>query len=209
MIGSMMQITKLEEIKRGRIQVWLNDEPAFTLRTEDVKAFRLQEGGQLDDQLYRQICDTVLAAQAKERCLKILEAGNRTSYELQSRLEKEGFPAEVARDAVAYAAGFHYVDDYRYALRYIENKGGRKSRMEITMQLRAKGVPDDVMEQAFEDREEGSEEEAVLYWIEKKHFSPETADRDEIRRFTAFLQRKGFSYGAVRNAIEKSLQKSD
>ena len=205
----MMQITKLEEVKRDRVRIWLNDEPAMVLRAEDVKTFRLQEGMELNEQLRQQICEEVLVKDARQRCLKILEAGDRTEYQLRSRLLEEGFPPEAADEAVSYAAGFHYVDDYRYALRYIENKGNRKSRMEITAQLRARGVPDDVLERAFEDREEGSEEEAVMYWIEKKHFSPLTADSDEIRKFAQFLQRKGFSYRAVRSAIEKSGQKSD
>ena len=45
------------------------------------------------------------------------------------------------------------------------------------------------------------EKEQIVRWINKKHFSPETATLQEKQKIMSFLYRKGFSIDNIRSAL--------
>ena len=66
-----------------------------------------------------------------------------------------------------------------------------KSRREIRAQLQQKGVPAELIDDAFEAcGDESGEAEAVRRLLEKKRFDPACADEREMQRIYGYLARK-------------------
>ena len=79
----------------------------------------------------------------------------------------------------------------------------------IEMDLTAKGVARELIEEAFAGIEESGdgpdEAKLALMWLSRRHFDPETADISEKRRMAAFLYRKGIGGETVRRAVDGRL----
>ena len=141
---------------------------------------------------------------AKLRCMHLLEKRDYTEKELRQKLEngKTEYPEEQIDGAIAYVKSFHYVDDGRYACKYIEAMQSRKSRRQIEQELYQKGVDRELIQEAFEETGEVPEEEQIARWMEKRNYHPEEADLKEKQRMYAFLARKGFRADNIQRAMK-------
>ena len=129
---------------------------------------------------------------AKRRALHILERSDRTEQELREKLSKNYLP-EVVDAAVEYVKSYHYIDDHRYAVNYLNSRGRVKSSRQVEQELLyKKGISKAVLEEAREEAEPQDEREQIRRWIEKKHIDPVNAAPEEKRRFYQFLRRRGF-----------------
>lgn len=145
-----------------------------------------------------------LKKRARLRCMHLLERRDYTEKQLRDKLRmgKTEYPPEVIEDAVQYVKGYRYVDDARYACRYVENMKERKSRRQIEQELYQRGISRELAQAAFEQVQEVPEEELILSWIKKRRYDAENADVKERQRMYAFLARKGFSQGAISRALQ-------
>lgn len=147
--------------------------------------------------------DQDMQKRAKLRCMHLLEKRDYTEKELRDKLRTGSTPytEEQIDGAIEYVKSFHYVDDGRYAEKYISYMGDRKSRKQIEMELYRKGVDRELVELAFEESDEVSEEEQIARWMRKKNFDPLTADPKEKQRMYGFLMRKGFRRDYINRAM--------
>lgn len=129
---------------------------------------------------------------AKRRALHILERSDRTEQELRDKLLKNYLP-EVVDAAVEYVKSYHYIDDHRYAVNYLNSRGKVKSSRQVEQELLyKKGISKSVLEGALEEAEPQDERAQIRRWMEKKHMDPAVANQNEKRRFYQFLLRRGF-----------------
>ena len=129
---------------------------------------------------------------ARHRALHILERSDRTEQELRAKLERN-YRAEAVEDAISYVKQYHYLDDRRYAVNYLNSRGRVKSRRQVEQELLyKKGISKEILEEACTEAEPQDEREQIRRWMEKKQIHPETADPNELRRFYLFLMRRGF-----------------
>lgn len=140
---------------------------------------------------------------AKLRCMHLLEKRDYTEMELRRKLQQGRTPytEEEIDSAIEYVKGYHYVDDGRYAGKYIECMSSRKSRRQIEQELAQKGVDRELVQLAFEEADEIPEDEQIEAWMRKRHYDPESADPKERQRMYAFLARKGFQAENIRRAL--------
>ena len=141
---------------------------------------------------------------AKLRCMHLLEKRDYTEKELRQKLTagKTEYTQEEMDIAIDYVKSFHYVDDGRYACKYIEAMSSRKSRRQIEQELYQKGVDKELIQEAFEVTGEVPEEEQIARWMEKRNFHSEEADLKEKQRMYAFLARKGFRAENIQRAMK-------
>lgn len=129
---------------------------------------------------------------AKHRALYLLERCDQTEQELRTKLSRNYEP-EIVEEAIRYVKQYGYIDDKRYAVNYLKSRCQIKSRRQVEQELLYKrGISREVLAEACEEIEPQNECLLIRRWMEKKHFSPETATREEQRRFYQFLMRRGF-----------------
>ena len=133
----------------------------------------------------------------------LLEKMDRTEAQIREKLRQGFYPEEIIEDAVAYVKGYHYLDDSRYAENYVRNQMEKKSPRKIQMELMAKGIDRELAEKALEEEcQRENEQELILKWVEKKHYSAQTADLKEKQRMYQFLMRKGFQSDDILHVLD-------
>ncbi len=202
-----MTVTKLEPYPKGkgRVSVYLNDKFAFVLYKGELSQYGIEEGLQVDDEVYERILDETLIPRAKKRGMNLLMSMDRTEADMRRKLGDGGYPAEAVDAAIDYLISFHYIDDLRYAGEYIRFKSSSMSRRQMSVKLTEKGVAKDIIEKAFLQFEEESgsapdetERQLIQKLIAKRHpGGTENLDNTEKQKLRAYLFRKGFSMSAI------------
>lgn len=139
--------------------------------------------------------------QAKLKALSLLTDMDRTEQQLRQKLKQKKYEDDVIEQAIAYVKSFGYIDDTKYAKRFVENRKKTKSRQEIMALLSQKGIKRDTILNALEECY-GSEDasEAIRRLAEKKHYSEAGTDAEK-KKIYDYLMRKGFSYEDIRRVI--------
>ena len=198
-----MKVTGIEPCSKTKYKISLDGKFAFVLYKGELSRFYIREGEELSEETQQKIYSDVLLKRAKLRALHLLSDMDRTENALREKLRLGLYPQEIIDAAVGYVRSFGYLNDARYAENFVRSRQGMKSRREIRAQLLQKGVPSEMIEDAFEAcGEEGGEADAIRRLLEKKRFDPVCADEREIQRLYGYLARKGFSYETVRQVIQ-------
>ena len=200
-----MTVSRIEELSKSRYRIYIDEEFAFVLYKGELRLYKITVGGELDKADYQEIMTVLLPKRAKLRAMNLLTAKEYTVKLLRDKLKDGGYPESIIEEALEYVAGYHYIDDLRYAVGYITDHESTRSRRRIEQDLMGKGIDSVTLEQAWLKWEEqgGEQDEAAMIQalLEKKHYDPDTADDKEKQRMYGFLMRKGFSGEAVRRAV--------
>ncbi len=200
-----MIITELVEASKSRVKVYIDDEFAFVLYKGELRKYGIVLGQQLDENYFNEIMNEVLPKRAKLRCMNLLKSKDYTREQLRLKLKQGGYPEQVSEQALDYVASYKYIDDYRYAMDYIQCSQGLRSKRKIENDLKKRGVFPDVINKVWEQwMDEGNtidEDELIRQLLLKKNFVKEEASEKEIRRMYGFLVRKGFDVDKISKAL--------
>ena len=144
---------------------------------------------------------------ARELAYRYLALRDRSQKELRDYFSRKEVPAEAAEAVLDDFIKAGYIDDRRFAVIYarglIERRG--LSRYALMMELKRKGVSEGDIEEALEGLfgEDGYDEDGIALAIaRKKADSMRNLPPDKAkRRLTDYLRRRGFSFEAVRKAM--------
>ena len=113
--------------------------------------------------------------------------------------EKKGVSKVSAEQALQRLIEKGYVDDFKFAKFWIENRNQRNGRSikKLTSELFSKGVSDEIIEQilASSKRNDSEEIQKIITKKAKKY-------ADE-KKLVAYLARQGFSYDEIKRALSK------
>lgn len=198
-----MQITDIKSVSKTKFKVYLDGQFAFTLYKGELFRYRIQEDGELSEEVYQEIREKVVLKRAKLRAMHLLNDMDRTESQLRTKLLNGDYPADIVDEAIAYVKSFGYINDESYIRRFIESKKNSKSKKEIYVLLMKKGVD---MEQVQEILSEyyGAEDSlnAIRDLLRKKRYDPKSATDQEMRKIYGYLARKGFGYEDIRQVIQ-------
>lgn len=197
----MRQISSLEKLTSGRYLVTLEDGASFPLYGKELASYAITEDGTLSETGYETIMQELLPKRARMKAMYLLKAMDRTESQLRKKLEDCSYPAEIVENAIAYVKEYHYIDDVRYAVSYMEFRKESKSMQQLSRELYGKGISREDIAEAEAQITFPDEEKQIRHWIEKKKYCAKTADRKETSRFFNFLMRKGYSISSIQRVI--------
>lgn len=139
---------------------------------------------------------------ARERALYLLGLRDYACHKLQQKLLTEATP-EIAAAVVDRLVEVGLLDDAAYARRLARHLTEYKQypRRRVEQELRRKGLAPDHIRDAV-DSLDGEDFRLALALLEKKYYN-KINDPQGRQRVTAALARRGFSYGAIRRAMEE------
>lgn len=200
-----MRVTRLEELTKSRVRVFIDQEFAFVLYKGELRSYNIREGEEIEQADYEEVINQILPKRAKLRAMNLLKSREYTTKQLHDKLKEGCYPEDIIEQALDYVAGYHYTDDLRYAETYITDHEGTRSRRRIEQDLKDRGIDRDTLEKAWQQWEEKGgvqdEEAMIRRLLDKRHFDPVTADLREQRKTYGFLLRKGFSQEAIRRTL--------
>lgn len=186
-------VQMIEPLSNGKSRIRLDNGEVWILYRKEMNLFQIETDTVLTDDRYKAVRSEVLIKRAKKRAMHLLEKMDRTEEQLRKKLLENEYPKDIVETAISYVKSFHYVDDTRYADTYIRLHGRDKSRAKLLMELRSKGISDEIACNAIDGSQEERDESKIIRAIlDKKHYSPETATEEEKRRMYGFLARRGF-----------------
>lgn len=185
-------VTEYKRAEKGRAELVLNGDISFWLYAKEARSLSLQEGDVLSEEQYGHILHDVIGKRAIRRAMHLLERQERTERQLRDKLLQSGYPQEAIEDAVTYVKRYRYLDDERYALAYIRMHQDKKGRLRLVNDLARHGVSKDIIERCMEEEYASDDRDKISALLEKKRYSPDTADEKERGRIYQFLARRGF-----------------
>lgn len=202
-----MLITDIKDFKKGRYEVYLNDEFAFILYKAELKQYRIEKGTEISDKTINEIYSVLLPKRAKKRAMNLLVKNDLPEKKLREKLLEGKYPEACVDEAIHYVKSYHYIDDSRYAHNYIASKASQISKAAIRNKLMEKGISKDVIEKElsiyYEDDplNQDCEENLIkqqLIKLCKGNFDLPYEDR---RKLLASMYRKGFSIDKVERVL--------
>ncbi|MCI5501153.1 MAG: RecX family transcriptional regulator [Lachnospiraceae bacterium] len=139
---------------------------------------------------------------AKKKAMALLLHNDRTEWQLRDKLARSGFSEEAVDEAVEYVRSFHYIDDERYAVRFVEIYHETRSIKRLRQDLYKRHVPDEYIETAIENID--NDDSAALN-REFERIGQKLADMsyDEKQKVAAKLYRKGFRMEDIMDGLRK------
>ena len=197
----MAEVVRITALSGARSLVELDDGTSFPLYQRELHTYQIEEGQELPGTAREELFTDILPGRARLRAMHLLEKTDRTEQQLRRKLQETGYSGDLEDDAVEYVRSYHYIDDVRYAFHYMDYRKETRSRFQLRMELKEKGVSDADISSAMENVDFPEESAQVRAWMEKKRFDPAAADRKEMQKMIRFLSGKGFSMDAIRAAL--------
>lgn len=198
-----MQITDIKSVSKTKFKVYLDGQFAFTLYKGELFRYRIQEDGELSEEVYQEIREKVVLKRAKLRAMHLLNDMDRTESQLRTKLLNGDYPADIVDEAIAYVKSFGYINDESYIRRFIESKRNSKSKKEIYALLMKKGVDTERVREILSEYYSAEDSlNAIRDLLRKKRYDPKSATDQEMRKIYGYLARKGFGYEDIRQVIQ-------
>ena len=142
---------------------------------------------------------------ALDKALKHISVSMKTEKEIRLFLKRKGYLEDVAQYVLDKMKDYGYVDDETYASSYVEGASKRKGSRLIQLELRQKGVDDEIIESVLSTLED--ESESAKRCLEK-YMRGKPFDEATLKKAYRNLLSKGFDYDTCKQAIE-SLKDED
>lgn len=198
------QITALKVQKRNpnRINVYLDGEYAFPVAR--IVGAWLQIGQVLSEEKIASLRAADTKEVAYQRALNLLSYRPRSEAEVQRKLTEAGFDETVIADTMERLRSANLISDTQFAKEWIENRSTfrPRGRRILAMELRQKGVADDVIQSALD----GTVDEDELAYQAAVRKARRWADLEYAafrERLSAYLLRRGFSYGTISDLVQR------
>ena len=162
----MSYTVTLRETDKKKVYVDPGIREGIYLYPGEIKKLKLLEGSMLEEDEFERIRLQYALPRAKHRAIAILAKRDKTEKELRDKLQQSLIDTKTLEETISYVRTCGYVDDLQYARDYIYFKKGRKSFLQIKMELQKKGISSQVLETVFEE-EGGQEMEDILMQIKK------------------------------------------
>ncbi|MBB2183020.1 regulatory protein RecX [Lachnospiraceae bacterium MD1] len=200
-----MLVTSLKELKKNKIQVYLDEEYTFLLDQKEINKYHINENMIMTKELYKEL-EELMYAKAKSKALSLLYFSDRSDTELRNKLREYGFNDSMIDRTMTYLYEYGYVDDERMASAYIRSRMHTKSKYYIQRELQQKGIRDDIIEELLtreydNETNEDAELIAISKAIKKKTKAPEELSYEEKQKLIASLFRKGFSIDKIKRVL--------
>lgn len=139
--------------------------------------------------------------EAKKKAMSLLKYMDRTEWQLRDKLAAKGFSEEAVEGAVDYVKSFHYLDDYRYAVHFVELHYEQRSRQRMRRDLYQRHVPEEYIDLALESICEN--DDVALQEALRKITKGETEySYEEKQKIAGKLYRKGFRLGDIKRVLD-------
>ena len=155
-----MMVTAVIPVDKRKSKVFLEEGFAFVLYRGEVERYRIEEGRELEDEVYEEILRDVLRPRSKEYALHLLKDSGKTEKWMKEKLGKAGYPREAVEYAVNFLKEYRFLDDNAYAQSYVRSYAGKKSRRQMVYEMQQKGVDSSYIEEALDQSPVDEEESA-------------------------------------------------
>jgi len=202
-----MKITDIQEQKRkNRVNVYLDERFGFGAAKEILVDFDLYLGKELAPEEVEKIIKQDQANKALQKCFRLLGLRPRSEKELRDRLKEKQFDPKIIDQTIKKVAELGYLNDAEFTRAFIEMKKS-KGRIAIRLELRRKGVDEEIIKDSLAKYYSGEEEiESALNLAQKKLRTYKKLPLLKIKqKLSQYLASRGFGWDIIKNVLRQIL----
>lgn len=200
--------------RKGKYEIYLDHEHAFSLTDEGLYKLKLTKGMEfVPSESVNAILSEDEILRCKNRAMYIVSVTPKSKKILQRKLREEGFSENAVEQTMQFMQEYDFTDDVELAKSLVRS-GVRKnsSTRQIKQKLYEKGISREDSSRVL-DEMEIDEKENALEVAMKKYRSLRNKTKEEIIKKVRYaLSYRAFSYDAMRYAlgeIEKIIKESE
>jgi len=198
-----MELTAAEPRRKGLVQIYLDGEAAVKIDAEIFLRSGLKPGDMLTDGELHELIRASDERRAREKALYLLEHRSHSKKELTEKIARTAASRPAAQAAADRMEELGLLNDEAYARDLARDLFTRKryGAMRVKQELKRKGIDGELIDELLEQY--GGEEAAlenIRAVLDKKYAGWEEDEKTRRRAFAA-LQRLGYSYGLIRQAM--------
>lgn len=202
-----MIIRSINKIK-DNVHMLLDNDQKIILRYEVFLKNGFRKGDEISE---NDIADVIRQNQLfyiKESAYRILGRRLHSYKELERKLASRKYDKALIKQVLDDLLSNLYLDDERFAREYSEEKLKKKmlGMSRIKLELREKGVSQDIIERILSENSASDETENALKLAEKKLSSLKGRNLDKMKlnqRLYSFLASKGFNYDLIKTVLDR------
>ncbi len=203
-----MCITEIKKDKLHLMRFFLSDGNEVLIDKDVCAEKSLKKGMEISNKDLEDLIFESDYQRAKSRAIWYLDRMDHTEKALYDKLIRAKFSKKASAKVIARLKEVGLIDDLRYAENYANRLiESNVSKREALQKMLLKGVPYDLAKSVLEETET-DELSQIKNVIEKKYKTKLTAENGAQKVYAA-LVRKGFSYGAVKTALNTYIEESE
>ena len=199
-MNEITQITPQIKDKR-RCNVYVDGRFCCGLTLETAVKNRLKVGSIITPERLAEIQLESEKDVALDKALTHLSATRKTEKQMQDFLSKKGYLPAVIEYVMEKLRGYQFVNDEEYAKAYVGFTANQKGERLIRMELKQKGLTDEMIDGAMQTVADGEQELASKKILEKYLRSKEIT-KENLQKAFRYLLSKGFDYEVAKSALQ-------
>lgn len=193
-------VSAMRQTSPGRVTVTLCGGEEIKTTLNVVTDLRLYAGRELDGEELKELRAASRSALARNRAMELLSRRPMSEKELIDKLTRKGEDEETAADCARWLRENGFLNDESYAAavaRHYAAKGYGPGR--VRAELSRRGVDRELWDDTLEAMPENTDK--LDRFITARLTDPE--DRDQVRKVSAALYRRGYSWEEIRSALRR------
>jgi regulatory protein len=208
------KITKIEVQKKNenRVNVWLNNEYAFSCSKELVYTFKLATEKIIEMDTLNDIIIEDNYIKCKNSALKIIERTYKSERELSDKLIEKGYDEKTIISVVEFLKKYSFIDDLTFTKMYIKDKIKAQGKNKIKFALIKKGISEEFIKQQLDEIDDIIQGNTAMTLAERKYKTLQKNEKDSkklYKKLADFLMRKGFQWEEIKSVLNKILKEDN
>lgn len=188
-----------QQIKRpDRYSVYIDEKYSFSLNETQLLESGLTIGQELNPAKIQELQYTSKLGKLYDKTLNLLSFRLRSEWELRDYLKRNKQDQTTIDQVLKLLSKSGYVDDERFARRWVENRRLLKpiSRRKLWAELKQKHIANEIIDQVLTN-DETDELKILEQLVQRK--AKRYPDKQKLMQY---LARQGFNYDDIRKVIE-------
>lgn len=207
------KITRMEYGKRNkkRVNIYINDEFAFSCDEEIVFKYKLEKDKEIDLQYLNEVINEDNYVKAKTSALKSIEKAHKTEKDIIDKLEKAEFNNEIIERVLEFLKGYDFIDDERFCDMFINDKIKKFGKNKIKFDLIKKGIDKKLIEAKLHKVDINLEIDTAKNLAEKKlkEINKKYGKRIVYNKVGSYLATKGYSFDIINEVLPLIINSPD
>ncbi|MBQ3481868.1 MAG: regulatory protein RecX [Oscillospiraceae bacterium] len=195
-----MVVTAIKQSSPDRLTVEFDGGETLVSTLGAVTDARLYVGLELDEEAFGELKRSSSKALDRQKALEILSRRPYSRRELKDKLLRRGTDEQSAEECIQWLSERGFLDDEEYAgavARHYAAKGYGAGR--VKTELRRRGIERELSDETLAALPENTEK--IDAYIARRLRDP--SDRDSVRKISAALFRRGYSWDEIRAALRR------
>ena len=191
---------EVQEKRQNRRSIFINGKFALGVDETVIADLGLHVGQYITEEELNKVVHKELVNKAKQRAYKLLEYRVRSKAEIARRLKTAGFEEDVIEETLTRLEELNFVDDAQFSQSWVNHRmtGKPMGKTRIKWELRQKGVPTDIAEEALSTIEPEAEYESAMDAARRRWEKDKDPDEwAKRRRLASYLRRQGFGWEII------------